>query len=245
MLRPARLVRSLAAALLALGVAAGGAAQPSPDALVAAWAEGQGAAARDAGAVVLAERVEREVEGPRGRMRVGHDGAVRYAPGARPERTVGEVTVNGRTLPAERGRAARRRLGRAFGPAGRALAAPPPLPLAVLAGAEPDGPAVAGRVDAGSAWRVRFRGARGGLRVEAWFSRSAAPPRLLRTRTESRHRGARVVREVDYARDGGLDVPRDVRTTATVRQRRRLRDYVVTVRSEGRYERQAAGPGGR
>ena len=242
--RPARLLGLLA--LLATGGAAGGAAQPAPDALVAAWAEGQSAAARDVGAVVLAERVEREVDGPRGRMRVGHDGTVRYAPGARPERAVDGVTVDGRALPADRGGAARRRLGRAFGPAGRVVAAPPPPALEALTGARPHGPTEADRVGAEAAWRVVLRAGPDARprHVEAWFSRSAAG-RLLRTRTESRHRGGRVVREVDYARAAGLDVPRDVRTVATVRQRRRLRDYVVTVRSEGRYRLLAVERAGR
>ena len=233
-------------ALVLCLLGSGAVAQPAPGALVAAWAEGQGGAARDVEAVVLTERVEREVEGPRRAMGVTFAGTVRYARGGRPERTVDAVTVDGRDASAEWGGAVRERLGQAFGPAGRDLAAPPPLPLAVLARAEPDGPAVADRVDGEAAWRVRLRPARRerGGRVEAWFSRADAP-RLLRTRAERRHRGARLVREVDYARTAGLDLPRDVRTTATVRQRRRLRDYVVTVRSAGRYRVVRAERGGR
>ena len=235
-------------ALVLCLLASGAVAQPAPEALVAAWVAGQERAARDVDAVVLAERVEREVEGPRGAMTVAFAGTVRYARGARPERAVEDVTVDGREASPERGGAVRERLGRAFGPAGRDLAAPPPLPLVVLARAEPDGPAVADRVGAEAAWRVALRPAPDGRaarrRVEAWFSQSPAP-RLLRTRTETRHRGARLVRETAYGRDGGLDLPREVRTTATVRQRRRLRDYVVTVRSVGGYRAVRAERGGR
>ena len=219
------------------------AAQPAPEALLAAWADGQAAA--DVGTVVLAERVDRVIEGPRGGVEVALSGTVRYPRDGRPERDVETVTVDGREATGERGGAVRRRLGRAFGPAGRDVAAPPPLPLGALARLAPDGPARADRVGDVEAWRVALRPARGrGRRVEAWFSRTA-DPRLLRTRTEARRRGARLVRETDYARGGGLDLPAEVRATATVRQRRRLRDYVVTVRSRARYRAVRVERGGR
>lgn len=228
--RPAPLVLGF---LCLLGSSA--ASQPAPQALLSAWAEDQQDAFRGVESVTLAEQVAHAVEGPRGATEVVFRGTIRYARGAQPERDVESVAVDGRTEDRERGGRARRRLGRAFGPAGRELAAPPPLPLPALASAEAAGTATADRVDGEDAWRLALGGRRG-RRAEVWFSRSrTAPPRLLRTRTETRHRGARVVRETDYARSGSLDLPREVRTEATVRQRRRLRDYVVTVRSVGRY----------
>lgn len=219
---------------LAAALAAPAAAQPSPDALVSAWLADWRRSGEGVTAIEAAETLEREVNGPRGRLVVEVEGRIGYARGARPERRAERVFVNGREADPRRLEQHRRRVGRAFGAGGAEADQPPRPPGELLAAAEPvaveEDP-----VDGRPAWRVTLR-PEGGGRLEAWFAPPTSAPRLLRTRHEQGlRRGGRVVREAEYARVGGLDLPATTRATVTVRQRRRLRDYAVTFSTAGRY----------
>ena len=220
----------IALALLVL-VAAPAVAQPSASSVVEAWRADWRRAAQGVAGIDAHEEAEWTVDGPRGRTVVEADGRVRYTRG-RPERDLDRVRVNGREVPADRGRGQGQRWQRAFGPAGREVHAPPLLPVVLLGAAEPD--RIEADREAGvAAWRVGFDTQAG--RAEAWFTRTGAP-RLLRFRVEGqRPRGGRLVRDVRYARVRGLDLPAEAETTFTVRQRRRLREYLVTLRADATY----------
>ena len=119
------------------------------------------------------------------------------------------------------------RAGRAPGPRS------PPLPNRLLRDARPLG-IEADRLDGVAAWRIRLDTR--AERADAWFTRSESP-RLLMTRVEGDgHRGG-MMREVQYTRVGGLDLPVASRSTLNVRQRRRLREYFVTLTAVGAYSR--------
>ena len=214
------------APLLLLVVAVQARAQtPNAAEVVAAWQSGWDRAY--AGQTLEAdERSVRTVEGPRGDLRVEAEGTVAYAADRPPARTAERLRVGGRELRPGAGARYGRRVGRAFGPAGRLAAAPAPLPDRVLAGARASD-LTPTALDATPAWRVSLAGDRG--QGQAWFTRDARAPRLLALRTEAGVGDGRVVREVRYVRVDGLDLPAGVRAQATVRQRRRLRDYVVTL----------------
>jgi len=220
----------LALALLLL-VAAPALAQPSASSVVEAWRADWRQAAQGVAGIDAREEAEWTIDGPRGRTVVEADGRIRYTRG-RPERDLDRVRVNGRDVPPDRGRGQGQRWQRAFGPAGREVHAPPPLPVALLGSAEPDR-VEADREGGVAAWRVAFDARVG--RAEAWFTRSGAP-RLLRLRVEGdRPRGGRFTHDVRYARVRGLDLPARSQTTFTVRQRRRLRNYLVTLRADATY----------
>ena len=217
--------------LALLLVAAPAVAQPAPAAVVEAWLADWRRSARGVVGVDAREAAEWTIDGPRGRTVVEAEGRVRYTRG-RPERDLARVRVNGREVAAEQGQSQGQRWRRAFGPAGREVHAPPLLPVAVLDYAAPSS-VQADRLDGVDAWRVALDTRAD--RAEAWFTRSG-DPRLLRLRVEgARPGGGRIVRDVRYARVRGLDVPAEAETTFTVRQRRRLREYLVTLRAAATY----------
>ena len=224
----------LLVAVLGLTASDSASAQPSAEAVVEAWADGWDRAWGRTSSVVLTERAEQSVDGPRRDLRIETEGTLTLSPGRRPERRINETRVNGRRAETERGPRGRDRLRRAFGPPGREVLAPARLPVDWLPGAEPVR-LVEDRLDGRAAWRVDMRSpAFDDLSV--WFSRSESDPELLGVRGEgARPGGGRVVRDIRYARADGLDLPRLSETTFTGRQRRRLRDYVVTLRAESRY----------
>ncbi|HEX8386200.1 MAG TPA: hypothetical protein VF576_08455 [Rubricoccaceae bacterium] len=226
------------------------AAQPAPDALVDAWRRGWQAASRTVDRVALDEALTRRVEGPRGTATLETRGTVSFdagAPGGRAVRRLRSATVDGREVDVDRVAELDRRLVRAFGGGSEESARPPLLPSVALARATAVG--VQGdAVDGRPAWRVALRmpdarpGRRGRPsrpdRAEAWFTRSADAPRLLRIRVEGdRPHGAAFARTVEYDRTDGLDLPSAMATTIEVRQRRRLRVYATTVATEARYRR--------
>lgn len=228
MLRPLPLALTLLVAAPAL-------AQRPPDAqaLLDGWAAHWRRAARGAEAIEADERLSREVDGPRGRVTIETDAGVRYDRAGAPRRDVRRLRVDGRDLTPD-DRRAQGRLRRAFGPAAEELVAPPALPGLAFADAEAAGIA-ADRLGGRAAWRVDLRLVRGLDRATAWFSQGAEP-RLLRVRLDGeRPRGGRYERTVDYARVDGLDLAAATEATVTLRQRRRLREYVVVLSSEGRY----------
>lgn len=206
-------------------------AQPAPGAVVDAWLADWRRAAAGVSDIQARETVDWTVDGPRGRLLIEADGRVRYGDGD-PLRDIRLLRVDGRDVPADRARFHGRRWRRAFGPAGPEVQAPPPLPAPFLRNARPVR-IEADRESGAAAWRVALDTRAD--RAEAWFSRTASP-RLLRLRVEgARPRGGRFVRDVRYARVGGLDLPAEAETTFTVRQRRRLRDYLVTLRADATY----------
>lgn len=223
------------APLLLLLAAAPASGQRAPDAqaLLDAWAEGWRRASRSVETVEATERLARDVDGPRGRVTIETDADLLYRRGAPPERDVRRTRVNGRDRP-PRDRRLEDRLGRAVGPAGRDLGAVPRLPGVLLADADALG-IEADRLGGTPAWRVDLAPRRGPDRASAWFSRDRVP-RLLRLRLDGeRPRGGRYERTVDYARIDGLDLAVETDTRVTVRQRRRLRQYVVVLTSRGQY----------
>ena len=211
-------------ALLLLTLAASAQAQPTAPSVVDAWRAGWARAERDVEGVEIRERSAHDFRGPRGGREVEIEATVRYVPGERPQRLVRRVEVGGREVDRRRGPDSGRRFRRAFGRAGRFVTQPPPLPHRLL-GAAVASDLEEARFDDADAWRVTLDTERGVS--TAWFTRSARDPRLLAVRTE--RDGGRVTREVRYVRVEGLDLPASVRASATVRQRRRLRDYVVTL----------------
>lgn len=205
--------------------------RPDAQALLDGWAADWRRAARDVAAVEAEESLVRSFDGPRGRLIIETEGAVRYDRVGDWSRDVARLWVNGRERDPDR-----RALGRfrRFGPPGREVAAPPPLPGLAFADAEAVG-IEADRLGGRAAWRLSLRFGDRPDRAAAWFTR-AAEPELIRVRFEGpRPRGGRYERTVEYARVGGLDLAVASETRVTLRQRRRLRDYVVTLASEGRY----------
>jgi len=227
---PARRLLLVLAALAALPAAA----QPDPGAVVDAWRADWRRASTRVQSVEAQERTEWTIDGPRGRTRIEVEADIRFDLDAPPQRDVRRVRSHGRDMPAERGRGHGRRWQRAFGPAGREVQAPPDVPGAVLGSARAVGIA-ADRLDGTLAWRVALQSSED--RTEAWFTRGARP-RLLAMRFEGqRPRGGRIVREVRYVRVDGLDLPASASTTFTALQRRRLREFHVTLTAEATYDR--------
>lgn len=211
-------------AFLLLAVAVSAEAQPRAEAVVEAWRAGWARDAAGVEGVALVERARHRVEGPRGGREVEIDAVVDYPTGQRPERRVQRVRVGGQDVDRQRAHDDGHRLRRTFGRAGRYASWPPPLPDRLLARARASDlrPVQYGPTDA---WQVTLETERGPS--TAWFTRSADRPRLLAVRTE-RDEG-RVTREIRYARIQGLDLPAESRASVTIRQRRRLREYVVTL----------------
>ncbi len=220
-------------ALLLVLASASAVAQPAPGAVLDAWRDGWDRASAGVDGVEVREEAEWAVDGPRRRTVVEVSARVRYDGGA-PDREVGRARVDGRDVDPERGRGQGGRWQRAFGPAGREVLAPPRLPDAVL-GTARGLRITADRVDGVPAWRLDLDTRAD--RAEAWFTRSEAP-RLLALRLVGRRpRGGEIEREVRYVRVAGLDLPARARTTFTARQRRRLRQYFVTLTAVGDYSR--------
>ena len=216
--------------LLALGWRSAS-AQPRADAVVAAWQDGW-EQAYSGGEVQADEQSLWTLDGPRGPVRVQVDGQVTYQVGQMPTRTVTRLRIGDRDLEPEAGRRYERRVGRAFGRGGRTATAPPPLPDRLLTRTQASRLVLA-VLDETLAWRVTLASRRG--QALAWFTRSERAPRLLATRTEQSRDGRRLVQTVRYVRVEGLDLPSAVEAELTVRQRRRLRDYVVTLSAAGTY----------
>ncbi|WP_412063638.1 hypothetical protein [Rubrivirga sp. IMCC45206] len=227
--------------VLLLLLAAPLAAQPSADAIVEAWLADWRLVARGVDRIEADESAVWTVDGPRGVLEVEADGVLIWGQG-RPERAVDRLVVDGERVDARRAGAAGDRWQRAFGPASREVLRPPGLPGRLISRGEPV--EAANDTYAGQpAWRVTF--GRGG---QAWFTRSAASPRLLAIRIEGEREGrggrrgrggesGRLVREVRYVRVRGLDLPASADTQFTIRQRRRLREYFVTLTASAGYSR--------
>ena len=226
--------------LLFLFLAAPLAAQPSADAIVDAWLADLRRASAGDGRIEADEAAVWTVDGPRRLLEVEADGVLIWGD-ARPEREVDRLLVDGQRVDARRAGAAVDRWQRAFGPASREVLRPQSLPGRLLARGEPVESA-ADVYEGQRAWRVTF--GRGG---HAWFTRSAASPRLLAVRLEGEREGGRdgrqrgesgrLVREVRYVRVRGMDLPASAETRFTVRQRRRLREYFVTLTATAGYSR--------
>lgn len=226
-------MRRLAFFLLILAAAVD--AQPTGPELLASWREDWNRAAEGVEAVRVRETLDRTVDGPRGEIEVRTEGTLRYPISGPPSRDVDRAELDGRRV----GPAARRRFEdrteRAFGPAGGLLLRPAPLPGPLLAQALADERVRRDDIDGRPAWRTSLDLREGGATALAWFSREDAP-RLLRLRIQQDlPRRGRVVFEADYQRERGLDVPDALRTTVTVQQRRRLREYQVSLRARGTY----------
>ncbi len=216
---------SMRALALLLLLPAAALAQPRAQAVVDAWRAGWDQAEPSAGGVEMTERSTHTFEGPRGGRQVEIEAALRYRAGQRPERHVRRVRVEGQDVRPERGHHSHRRLERAFGRSGRMATRPPPLPHRMMGQAQARDLQEA-QYQGRSAWRVTLETERG--ESLAWFTRSARSPQLLAIRTE--RDGRRVVREIRYTRVRGLDLPASVDASVTARQRRRLRDYTVSLR---------------
>lgn len=222
-------------ALLFALVATAASAQPSGADLLADWRTGWDRASAEVDAVEMRETLDRTVDGPRGDIEARTEGRLEYPLDGPPRRDIRRAELDGRRLGAVARQRFENRTRRAFGPAGGLLLRPAPLPGRFLSGARAEGRVTRSTVDGRPAWRVRIRGAGVDADVTAWFTREDTP-HLLRLRVEqSLPERARAVFEADYREVDGLDVPTTLRTTVTLRQRRRLRDYVVSLRARGTY----------
>lgn len=227
--------------LAVLLVAAVAAQAQDGSAVLDAWRRSARAATAGVTAVTLDEDVVQVIEGPRDPMRLETRGSVRLAPDARPDRTVLEARVNGRPVEPARLPFLARRLGRAFGPAGGEAARPAPLPDVLLRDAQATGLS-AETLGGQTVWRVAFtRAGRGADRDDgrrsqgqAWFSRGATL-RLLRLELGGEGPNGTVRRTIDYNLVAGLDVPTAMRTEVSVRQRRRIRTFLITLTAEATY----------
>ena len=217
--------------LLASGAAL---AQPSAERILSEWRAGWDRAAAGVDAVEVRETLDRTVDGPREDIEMRTEGRIVYASGAAPRRTVDRAELDGRRVAAPGRARFERRTRRAFGVAADILRIPPPLPGTYLRGAEPTGRPVRDDADGRPAWRVPLSTTQNEGRVTAWFGRSEGYP-LLRLQVERERDGARATLTADYRRVRGLDLPTDLSTTVTVRQRRRLRTYAVDLRARGTY----------
>lgn len=243
------------APLLLLVVAVAAHAQPSAEAVVAAWQAGQVRAARAVDRVEADETLTRRLDGPRGTVRLQTRSTLGLGRGS--QRTVLWARVDGEAVAPERVEALEGRLRRAFGPgfedASRGPRLLPPLARATADGLTPDD------LDGRPAWRVSLtlpqghapHRHRGGPprepppdaprpapdHAEAWFTRSADAPRLLRVDTAGPRPGGGVFRRtVDYVALGALDVPVSATADLRVTQRRRLRDYTTAIAVSARYD---------
>ena len=256
---PSPAVRLACALLLAVAVPSGAAlsAQPAPEALVGTWRAAWHAAAGSAVRVEADEALSRRIVGPHETLTLDVRSSLTFdarRPGEPASRRVRSATLDGVPVSPERVAELDRRFGRAFGrgpaEAAHAPALFPPaiergLPVALALDA----------VDGRPAWRVDLRlsrgprrgdphrggpyrrGSRAPERAEAWFSRSAGDPRLLRVHVAGGGPGASFERTIEYERTGRLDVPVAMRTVVELRQRRRLRRYVTTIETTARYTR--------
>ncbi len=233
--------------LLVLISAASASAQPAPGVVVDAWRARTRAAARGVDRVEVDEAADRRIDGPRGTVEIETVARVALAFGEQGRRTVTQATLDGAAVSPERLARLDDRYERAFGrrvaEATRELRLVP-MPLARGRATRLD----ASDVDGRPAWRVsldlppgppppRGEGPQPGPppTAEAWFTRSAGAPRLLRMRLRGELRGRAFVRTVDYAPTGGLDVPSAAETRVEVQQRRRLRSYTTLVTVRARY----------
>lgn len=215
---------------LLLLLSASAQAQPRAQAVVDAWRTEWERAERSVTGFEMAERSTHTFEGPRGGRQVEIDADLVYRVGERPERRIRRVEVEGEQVDRQRGPDSRRRLHRTFGRDGRLVTQPPPPPHRLMARADARA-LLAVRFEGADAWQITLETERG--ESTAWFTRSARSPRLLALRTE--RDGGRVAREIRYTRVQGLDLPASVEASVTARQRRRLRDYVVTLRVRSRF----------
>lgn len=186
-------------------------------------------------AVQVEETLDRTVDGPRGDIDMRTQGRLRYGASGGVDRDVARAELDGRRAGPVAQRRFENRTDRAFGAASDLLRRPPPLAGPFLASATATGRARPVRLDGRDAWRVSVRTPRLDGPVSLWFTRGDSP-RLLRIRAEqSLARRGRAVFEADYRRVRGLDLAESLRTTVTIRQRRRLRDYEVSLRARGTY----------
>ena len=232
----AAVIRRLA--LLLVVFAQGALAQPAPGAVVGAWQARTRAAVRGVDRVEADEEAQRRIEGPRGTIEIVTAGRIALRPDGPVRRAITQASVDGAAVAPERLARLDARFERAFG---RGFAETT-RDLRLLPRLLEDGRAVrldASDVDGRPAWRVAFAlqedGPAGSPVAEAWFTRSADTPRLLRVRLRGERRDEGFVRTVDYTPAGGLDVPAAVETRIEVRQRRRLRSYTTLVTIRARY----------
>lgn len=214
-------------------------AQPTADALLDAWLSEWDAAAERLASVELGETQTRTVEGPRGTLEIETMGTLVLYPEGRPRRSVASATVNGEPLELEKRSHMERRLSRALGPASMDLRRPAPLPIRILATSEPLGAVERTRLGTTLAWQMSLaRPSRRGPpeRLTAWFTTSSTEPRLLQLQRDRRLRHQdTLTRVTTYTRVDGLDLPVRHTVDAQIEQRRRLRTYTLTLRSDARY----------
>ncbi|MEO0558700.1 MAG: hypothetical protein AAF170_11025 [Bacteroidota bacterium] len=226
--------------LLLVLVAIPASAQPSADALVQTWIRTWDDAAQGLESVSYDETLTRTIEGPRGTLNIETQGTLDLFLDQRPRRAVSDAWVNDDRVDLERRSEMERRLRRALGRASRDLTRPAPLPIHLLASAEPVGEVRAVRLGATPAWEVSLlRPPRRGPaeRLTAWFSPSRTSPRLLQIQRDRRlrHRDT-LTRVTTYTRIDGLDIPTSHTVDAQIEQRRRLRTYAMVLHAETTYE---------
>ena len=225
--------------LLALG-AAPVVAQPSADALLNAWLDNWDAASERLDSVGMTETHVRTVEGPRGTLEIETVGTIRLFPGQRPQRSVVRVSINGEPFELAKRDDMEERLRHALGQTSMDLRRPAPLPIRVLASAEPEGSVQSTRLGSTSAWQISLlRPSRRGPpeHLTAWFTRSRTAPRLLRLQRDRRLRHQdTLTRVTTYTRVDGLDLPVSHTVDAEIEQRRRLRTYTLVIHSTATYD---------
>ena len=213
--------------------------QPSAGELLDTWRKAAARSADGGVSVRLRETLVRDIDGPRGEVRIRTVGDTELSPLLRPRRFVDELWIDGEPTDVDKTQGMERRLRHALGPVARDLRRPPALAVRTLAHAEADGAVERVQLDGALAWRiVGTRPLRRGPRerLTAWFTASSTSPRLIRLRRErSLPDGGSLDRMTTYRRVGGLDVPATHTVDAQVEQRRRLRTYTLVLRAEATY----------
>ncbi len=242
--------------LLALLGTSPASAQPAPNGadLLAAWRTGWERGLQSVASVNYIETTSRSIEGPREHNRFTEVASVGFSSGSGMRRSVQRRELNDRPIPPIRLNALNRRMRRAYGAGFDWFLRPPTMAVRLAGVVRPTGSVLADVVGDARAWRVTSSpgGANDTIeRVIFWFAQveTDSYPRLLRTHIigrvpvePGRVQGGSAIVKMDYARVGGLDLPRSSQTEVVIQQNRRRLVFTVLLNVETAYRSVSVSP---